>query len=56
MLAVEPISSGGSFRAHRGPVPSVVYFNTTRTDVYAVFGNPGKSGLMNLDWVQFDGK
>ena len=29
---------------------------TTRTDVYAVFINPGKSGLMNLDWVQFDGK
>ena len=28
---------------------------TTRTDVYAVFVNPGKSGLMNLDWVQFDG-
>jgi cytochrome c len=25
-----------------------------RTDVYAVFINPGKSGLMNLDWIQFD--
>jgi cytochrome c len=25
----------------------------TRTDVVAVFVNPGKSGLMNLDWVQF---
>jgi cytochrome c len=24
------------------------------TDVYAVFVNPGKSGLMNLDWVQFN--
>jgi cytochrome c len=24
------------------------------TDVYVVFVNPGKSGLMNLDWVQFD--
>ncbi len=25
-----------------------------RTDVYAVFVNPGKGGLMNLDWVQFN--
>ena len=25
-----------------------------RTDVFAVFVNPGKSGLMNLDWIQFD--
>jgi len=24
------------------------------TDVYAVFVNPGKSGLMNLDWVRFE--
>ncbi len=24
-----------------------------RVDVYAVFVNPGNSGLMNLDWVQF---
>ena len=28
----------------------------TRSDVYAVFVNPGKGGLMNLDWVQFDAK
>ena len=25
-----------------------------RTDVYVVFVNPGKSGLMNLDWLQFN--
>lgn len=25
-----------------------------RTDVYVVFVNPGKGGLMNLDWVQFN--
>jgi len=24
-----------------------------RTDVVAVFSNPGKGGLMNLDWVEF---
>jgi len=24
-----------------------------RSDVYAVFTNPGKGGLMNLDWVEF---
>ncbi len=28
----------------------------TRTDVYAVFLNPGKGGLMNLDWVQFNAR
>jgi cytochrome c len=26
----------------------------SRADVIAVFKNPGKGGLMNLDWVQFD--
>ncbi|MHA3773941.1 PQQ-dependent sugar dehydrogenase [Verrucomicrobiota bacterium sgz303538] len=25
-----------------------------RTDVYAVFVNPGKGGLLNVDWVQFE--
>ena len=28
----------------------------TRTDIHAVFVNPGKGGLMNLDWVQFNAK
>ena len=28
----------------------------TRTDVYAVFVNPGKGGLMNLYWVQFNAR
>ncbi|MBA3938295.1 MAG: PQQ-dependent sugar dehydrogenase [Planctomycetes bacterium] len=28
----------------------------TRSAVVAVFINPGQSGIMNLDWVQFDGK
>jgi cytochrome c len=27
---------------------------TPRTDVFAVFVNPGRGGLMNLDWVRFD--
>lgn len=27
---------------------------SARTDVFAVFVNPGRSGLMNLDWVRFD--
>ena len=26
----------------------------TPTDIFVVFTNPGKNGLMNLDWVQFD--
>jgi cytochrome c len=28
--------------------------NSGRADVYVVFVNPGKGGLMNLDWVQFN--
>jgi hypothetical protein len=28
--------------------------STGWTDLYVVFANPGKSGLMNLDWVRFD--
>ena len=24
-----------------------------RGDVYAVFVNPGKGGLMNVDWIEF---
>jgi cytochrome c len=27
-----------------------------RADVYAVFVNPGKGGLMNFDWLQFDAR
>ena len=27
-----------------------------RTDVVAVFVNPGKGGLMNVDWFQFNAK
>ncbi len=27
-----------------------------RTEVVAVFVNPGKGGLMNVDWFQFDAK
>ncbi|HEY0456327.1 MAG TPA: carbohydrate-binding protein, partial [Verrucomicrobiae bacterium] len=27
---------------------------TNRADIYALFVNPGKGGLMNLDWLQFN--
>lgn len=27
---------------------------TGRTDVHVVFTNPGKGGLMNLDWIEFE--
>ena len=27
-----------------------------RADVFAVFSNPGKSGLMNFDWLQFESR
>ncbi len=30
--------------------------DSARQDVYVVFRNPGKSGLMNLDWVQFNAR
>jgi len=26
-----------------------------KTDLYVVFSNPGKGGLMNLDWIEFHG-
>jgi cytochrome c len=29
---------------------------TNRTDIYILFTNPGKGGLMNLDWLQFNPK
>lgn len=29
---------------------------TGRSDVYAIFINPGKGGLMNLDWIEFEAK
>jgi len=29
---------------------------TARTDLFIVFTNPGKSGLMNLDWIQFNAR
>lgn len=28
--------------------------STNRSDLYVVFVNPGKGGLMNLDWLQFN--
>jgi cytochrome c len=37
----------------RSPLKSVPG-DQPRADVYAVFVNPGKSGLMNFDWLQFD--
>jgi len=27
---------------------------TNRADLYILFTNPGKGGLMNLDWLQFN--
>lgn len=30
--------------------------STPRSDVFVVFVNPGKGGLMNLDWIQFGAK
>jgi cytochrome c len=30
--------------------------STLRGDVYVRFVNPGKSGLMNLDWIQFNAR
>jgi cytochrome c len=29
---------------------------TARGDVFVVFVNPGKGGLMNLDWIQFEAR
>ena len=36
--------------------PKAAITTQERADIYAVFINPGKGGLMNLDWVQFNAK
>ena len=50
--SVEVPNTGGwdQYIEPQFPLPSTA--PRGRTDLYAVFINPGKGGLMNLDWVQ----
>ncbi len=43
-------SDWNKFEENKGPLTSTPGHH----DVFLVFVNPGKSGLMNLDWVQFN--
>ena len=40
----------GKFAENKAPLAA----SSGRHDVYLVLVNPGKGGLMNLDWVQFN--
>lgn len=47
-----PVTGGWeSWREIAAPLSSPP---STRADVFAVFVNPGKTGLMHLDWIRFD--
>ena len=53
LLAQIPVTPTGSWDKWvelSSPIPKI----TKRTDLFVVFLNPGKGGLMNLDWVQFN--
>jgi cytochrome c len=49
-VEVQPTGSWEKWVELNAPLQSV----SGRNDIYAVFVNPGKGGLMNLDWVQFN--
>jgi cytochrome c len=49
-VEVQPTGSWEKWVELNTPLQSV----SGRNDIYAVFVNPGKGGLMNLDWVQFN--
>ena len=46
-----PVTGGwDKFEEHKTPLTPA---SKDRADIYVVFINPGKGGLMNLDWVEF---
>lgn len=52
LAAVEVVPTGGWERWTE--LTSPLKTMTKRDDIYVVFVNPGKGGLMNLDWVRFN--
>jgi cytochrome c len=54
IASVEVANTGGWDRWVELTTPLLPSAPRTRVAVVAVFSNPGKGGLMNLDWVQFN--
>ena len=52
--SVEIPNTGGWDKWIEPKIPLAVGATPARAEVFAVFVNPGKGGLLNLDWVQFD--
>ena len=52
-IDVNPTGGWDTWVEFKSPVTAPAS-GETRTDVVAVFRNPSKTGLMNLDWIQFD--
>jgi cytochrome c len=52
-IEVNPTGGWDTWVEFKSPVNAPAS-GETRTDVVAVFRNPSKTGLMNLDWIQFD--
>ena len=53
LASLEIPNTGGWDRWIEKTTPTAAV-DGARADVFAVFVNPGKSGLMNLDWIQFN--
>jgi cytochrome c len=49
-IAVSPTGGWDKWQESKTPIKPP----QGRVDLFVVFTNPGKGGLMNLDWVQFD--
>lgn len=54
LLASIPVPNTGGWDKYIEPKSALATPRTDRVDVYAVFVNPGKGGLMNVDWVRFE--
>lgn len=56
LIASIPVPNTGGWDKFIEPSTPLTNARSERADVYAVFVNPGKGGLMNLDWVRFTAK
>lgn len=56
LLASIPVPNTGGWDKFIEPSVALNGTRSERADVYVVFVNPGKGGLMNLDWVRFTAK
>lgn len=54
LLAKLEVPATGGWETWQEITAPLAQVGPPRGDVFAVFVNPGQSGLMNLDWIQFD--